>query len=48
MNAYTTEPEKVFDDKIEKLREPEEYINRVDVKITKDMIDVNGHVAICV
>lgn len=44
MNQYTTEPDKVFDDKPEKLREPENYLNSVTVKITKDMIDANGHV----
>ncbi|MBR2290275.1 MAG: hypothetical protein IJ867_06805 [Clostridia bacterium] len=44
MNAYTTEPDKAFDEKVEKLKEPEGYIDSVEVKITKDMIDVNGHV----
>ena len=44
MNAYTVEPEKAFEGKIEKLKEPENYINSVKVKITKDMLDVNGHV----
>ena len=44
MNAYTTEPDKVFEDKVEKLREPDNYIDSVEVKITKDMMDVNGHV----
>ncbi len=44
MDLYTTEPDKVFDDKPEKLKEPESYINSVCVKITKDMIDANGHV----
>ena len=41
MNAYTTEKEWVFDEKIEKLKEPDEYIDSVEVGITKDMIDVN-------
>lgn len=41
MNSYTTEPEKAFDDKIERLKEPENYETSVEVKITKDMIDVN-------
>ena len=44
MNLYTTEPDKVFEEKVEKLREPENYENSVIVKITKDMIDANGHV----
>lgn len=45
MNAYTTEPDDfAFEDKIEKLKEPENYTDSVEVKITKDMIDVNGHV----
>ena len=44
MNAYTTEPDKVFEEKVEKLKEPEKYLDSVKVKITKDMIDVNGHV----
>ena len=44
MNLYTTENEKVFEGKIEKVKEPENYISSVDVKITKDMIDANGHV----
>jgi len=44
MNAYTTEPDQVFTDKVEKLKEPENYIDSVQVKITKDMMDVNGHV----
>lgn len=41
MNAYTTEEEWVFDEKIEKLKEPDEYIDSAEVGITKDMIDVN-------
>lgn len=44
MGAYTTEPDKVFECRAQRLREPEEYTSSVDVKITKDMIDVNGHV----
>ena len=27
-----------------KIKEPENYISSVDVKITKDMIDANGHI----
>ena len=41
MGAYTTEPDRVFEEKVEKLKEPQEYIHSIDVKITKDMIDVN-------
>lgn len=44
MDLYTTEPDKVFDEKIDKLKEPEGYTNSVTVRITKDMIDANGHV----
>lgn len=44
MNAYTTEPDKVFNERIEKLKEPDKYVDSVEVKITKDMMDVNGHV----
>lgn len=44
MNLYTTEADKVFENKIEKIKEPENYISSVDVKITKDMIDANGHI----
>ncbi len=44
MNLYTTEPDKVFENKVEKLKEPEKYEASTVVKITKDMIDANGHV----
>lgn len=43
-NAYTIEPRTVFDDKIEKLKEPNEFINSLTIEITKDMLDVNNHV----
>ena len=44
MELYTTEPDKVFDEKIEKLKEPSSYISSTNIKITKDMIDANGHI----
>ena len=44
IKAYTTEPDRAFEEKIEKIREPENYTDSVEVKITKDMIDANGHV----
>lgn len=44
MKAYETEPDKAFEEKVEKLKEPSTYESVVDIKITKDMIDVNGHV----
>ena len=43
-NAYTIEPRTVFNDKIEKLKEPNEFINSLTIEITKDMLDVNNHV----
>jgi medium-chain acyl-[acyl-carrier-protein] hydrolase len=44
IDAYTLENEYVFEDEIEKLKEPESYIDSCKIKITRDMIDVNGHV----
>ena len=44
MGAYTTEPDKAFDEKMEKLKEPENYLGFQEIKITKDMMDVNEHV----
>ena len=44
MKLYTTEPDKVFETKLEKLKEPKDYISSSKIKITKDMIDANGHV----
>ena len=41
MSAYTTEPDKAFEERIEKLKEPENYTDSVEIKITKDMMDVN-------
>jgi len=41
MGAYTTEPEQVFEEKVEKLKEPKEYTNSMEIRITKDMMDVN-------
>lgn len=43
-NAYTIEKKQVFENEISKLVAPENYIDSKDIKITKDMIDVNGHV----
>lgn len=44
MNAYTIENEHVFNDEIEKLDEPKTFIDSCNVKVTKSMTDVNGHV----
>ena len=44
LNAYSPEKDRVFEEKIEKLREPNEFLNSLEVKITKDMLDINGHV----
>jgi medium-chain acyl-[acyl-carrier-protein] hydrolase len=43
-DAYTLENKKVFENEIEKLKEPESYTASCEIKITRDMIDVNGHV----
>ena len=43
-DAYTIENKRVFEDDIEKLKEPENYIKETSVQITRDMIDVNRHV----
>ena len=42
--AYTTEDVSVFEEKIEKLTEPEKYIESCETQVTRDMIDINGHV----
>lgn len=43
-NAYSQENKSVFEEKdLEKLQEPENFINKIDYKITKNMIDVNNH-----
>lgn len=43
-NKYETEPIAVFEEKdLEKLEEPQDFINKVNYKITKNMIDVNNH-----
>lgn len=42
--AYTIENKTVFNEKIEKLKEPEIYLSESSSQITKDMIDVNRHV----
>lgn len=42
--AYHQENVAVFEEKdIEKLQEPENYINKISYKITKNMIDINKH-----
>lgn len=43
-NAYTVEDKKVFDEEIKKIEEPSNYIDECIVKVSKDQIDVNGHV----
>ena len=42
--AYTIEPRRVFDEEISKLVEPKTFDEACNIKITRDMIDVNGHV----
>lgn len=43
-DKYQQEDISVFEEKyIEKLQEPEKYINKIDYKITKNMIDINKH-----
>ena len=44
IDAYGVEKEKVFEDDIEKLKEPSSYISSCSIKITKNLIDVNRHV----
>lgn len=42
--SYKKEDNAVFEERdIEKLYEPKEYINKIEYKITKSMIDVNNH-----
>lgn len=42
--AYNQESVSVFENgNLEKLQEPENYINKIDYKITKNMIDINKH-----
>lgn len=42
--AYNQENISVFENgDLEKLQEPENYINKIDYKITKNMIDINKH-----
>ena len=43
-DSYTIENKKVFKEKIEKLKEPDKYIDEAKLQITRDMIDVNRHV----
>jgi medium-chain acyl-[acyl-carrier-protein] hydrolase len=42
--SYTIENKKVFDEEIEKLKDFENYKNTYEIKITRDMIDINKHV----
>lgn len=43
-SKYETESTAVFQEKdLEKLEEPQDFINKVNYKITKNMIDVNNH-----
>ena len=44
MKAYTTEDKQVFDEEITKLAEPTEYADSCETQVTRDMIDINGHV----
>lgn len=42
--AYELEDKSVFEDKdLEKLQDPGNYIDKIDYKITKSMIDINKH-----
>jgi medium-chain acyl-[acyl-carrier-protein] hydrolase len=43
-DAYTMEDRRVFETEIEKIKEPESYIDSCEITITKDLIDINGHV----
>lgn len=43
-NKYEPEDESVFEEKdLPKLNEPKEFINKIDYKITRSMIDINKH-----
>lgn len=43
-NKYEPENKSVFEEKdLPKFKEPENYINKIDYKITKNMIDINNH-----
>lgn len=43
-NKYEPEDESVFEEKdLPKLNEPKEFINKIDYKITRNMIDINKH-----
>ncbi len=43
-NKYEPENEAVFEEKdLPKFNEPETFINKIDYKITKNMIDINNH-----
>ncbi len=44
IKAYDSEKERVFDGEIKKLSEPSSYISNCQIKISKDLIDVNRHV----
>ena len=44
LDAYTIEPVSVFEDEISKLTEPKNFIDSCTTQVTRDMIDINGHV----
>ena len=44
LKSYTTENVQVFEEEISKLQEPTSYIESCETKVTRDMIDINGHV----
>lgn len=44
LNAYTTEDVTVFDEEITKLNEPQKFLDCCETQVTRDMIDINGHV----
>ena len=44
IKAYTTEEKQVFEEEISKIIEPKDYIDSCEIQVTRDMIDINGHV----
>ncbi|MBO6233610.1 MAG: hypothetical protein J6N78_06140 [Clostridia bacterium] len=44
LKSYTTENVQVFEEEITKLTEPKSYMQTCETQVTRDMIDINGHV----
>lgn len=42
-SKYQTENISVFEEELSKFKEPDEYTNKIEYKITKNMIDINNH-----